>query len=182
MLRPGCPRRRRRLVFLRSFIRSSKLATEGEYMTPAFSRILLAYDESEASRMALRYTCGLAESGAALAVTHAMRESNFIASAATAGGFPPIDPKSTIDAVDESGDFVLKAAVHACGALGIAAEKVFAHGPPVDAVIGAERQMHADLIVVGTHARKGIARAVHGSVAESICERVTYRFSSSHGI
>jgi nucleotide-binding universal stress UspA family protein len=137
-------------------------------MAPAFSRILLAYDESEASRMALRYACGLAESGAALAVTHPMRESNFIASAATAGGFPPIDPKPMIDAVDESGDFFLKAAVHACGALGIAAEKVFAHGPPVDAVGGAGRQVHADLIVVGTHARKGIARAVHGSVAESI--------------
>ncbi len=118
--------------------------------------------------MALRYACGLAEPGATLAVTHAIRESNFIASAATAGAFPPIDPQPMIDAVDESGDAVLKAAVEASAALGIAAEKVFAHGPPAVAVVAAAQQMHADIIVVGTHARKGIARALHGSVAESI--------------
>jgi nucleotide-binding universal stress UspA family protein len=137
-------------------------------MVSAFSRILLAYDESVGSGMALRYACGLAEPDATLAVTHALRESNFIASAATAGGFPPIDPKPMIDAVDESSDSVLKAAVEACAALGIAAEKVFAHGPPADAVVAAGRHVHADIIVVGTHARKGIARALHGSVAESI--------------
>jgi len=118
--------------------------------------------------MALRYACGLAESGARLAVTHAIKESNFIASAATVGGFPAIDPKPMIDAVDESTDSVLKGAVEACAALGIAAEKVFAHGAPVDAVVAVGRQVHADIIVVGTHARKGIARALHGSVAENI--------------
>jgi nucleotide-binding universal stress UspA family protein len=138
-------------------------------MESAFSRILLAYDDSAASHMALRYACGLAESGATLAITHASGESNFIASAATAGAFPPIDPKPMIDAVNaSSGDSVLEAAVGACEALGIAADKVFAHGAPVDAVVAAGQQVHADMIVVGTHARKGLARVVHGSVAESI--------------
>lgn len=137
-------------------------------MAPAFSRILLAYDESAGSRVALRYACALAESGATLVVAHASAGTNFIASAAKAGGFPPIDPQPMIDAVDESGDAVLRAAVDACAALGIAAERVFAHGNPVDAVVAAGRQVNADVIVVGTHARKGIARAVQGSVAESI--------------
>jgi nucleotide-binding universal stress UspA family protein len=137
-------------------------------MAPPFARILLAYDESAASRLALRYACALAESGATLAVTHALAESNFIASAEKAGCFPAVDPKHMIDAVDESGDAVLKTAVDACGALGIAARKIFAHGAPADAVVTAGRQMDADLIVVGTRARTGIARAVQGSVAESI--------------
>jgi nucleotide-binding universal stress UspA family protein len=137
-------------------------------MAPAFSRILLACDNSAGSRMALRYACQLAESEAALAVTHAVRESNFIASAAAAGAFPPIDPKPMMDAVDESGDSVLKAAVDACAALGVAAKKVFAHGAPSDAVVAVARQIDAELIVVGTHGRKGIGRAFHGSVAEGI--------------
>jgi hypothetical protein len=51
-------------------------------MASAFSRILLAYDESDGSRMALRYASGLAGSGATLTVMHALKESNFIASAA----------------------------------------------------------------------------------------------------
>jgi nucleotide-binding universal stress UspA family protein len=137
-------------------------------MAPAFARILLAYDESAGSRLALRYACGLAESGATLAITHALAESNFIASAAKAGCFPAVDPRQMIEAVDESGDAILKNAVDACAALGIAARKLFAHGDPVDAVVAAGRQMDADIIVVGTHARTGIARAVQGSVAESI--------------
>jgi nucleotide-binding universal stress UspA family protein len=137
-------------------------------MAPAFLRILLAYDESAGSQIALRYACGLAEPGTTLSVTHAIAQSNFIASAAKAGAFPPIDPKPMIDAVDEYGDDVLKVAVDACAALGVAAGKVLAHGSPVDAVVAAGRQVQADLIVVGTHARKGIARAVRGSVAESV--------------
>jgi len=137
-------------------------------MAPPFARILLAYDESAGSRIALNYACGLVEPGATLSVTHALAQSNFIASAAKAGAFPPTDPQPMIDAVDEFGDGILKTAVEACAALGIVAHKVLAHGAPVDAVVAAAKQVHADLIVVGTHARKGIARAVQGSVAESI--------------
>ena len=73
-----------------------------------------------------------------------------------------------MDAVDESGDSILKAAVEACAGLGVVAKKVFAHGAPSDAVVAVARQIDAELIVVGTHGRKGIVRAFHGSVAEGI--------------
>jgi nucleotide-binding universal stress UspA family protein len=47
-------------------------------------------------------------------------------------------------------------------------EAVLRCGEPVDQVVNTAKQLHADLIVVGTHGRKGLARAVLGSVAESV--------------
>src|SRR5664279_3621275 len=133
-------------------------------MVLVLSRILLAYDDSAGSRVALQYACALAETGAAVAVAHACKESNFVASAAMAGSFPAVDPTSIIAAVDEQSDLVLKAAVAACAAHGVTAEKVFVHDSPADGLVAAARNMHAELIVVGTHGRKGVARTVLGSV------------------
>ena len=112
-------------------------------MAPPFARILLAYDESAGSRIALNYACGLVEPGATLSVTHALAQSNFIASAAKAGAFPPTDPQPMIDAVDEFGDGILKTAVDACAVLGIVAHKVLAHGAAVDAVVAAAEKLTA---------------------------------------
>jgi nucleotide-binding universal stress UspA family protein len=47
-------------------------------------------------------------------------------------------------------------------------EAVLRCGEPVDQVVNAAKQLHADLIVVGTHGRKGLSRALLGSVAESV--------------
>ena len=44
-------------------------------------------------------------------------------------------------------------------------------GDARDAILEAARQCHADLIVMGTHGRHGLARLVIGSVAESIVRR-----------
>jgi nucleotide-binding universal stress UspA family protein len=41
-------------------------------------------------------------------------------------------------------------------------------GDAVDTVVGVARAVNADLIVIGTHARTGLSRAVLGSVAESV--------------
>ena len=137
-------------------------------MALVLSRIMLAYDDSAGSRLALQYACALAGAGAAVAVAHACKESNFVASAALAGSFPAVDPTPMIVAVDEQSDVVLKAAVAACAAHGIRAEKVFVHDSPADGILTAARNTDAELIVVGTHGRKGLARTVLGSVSERI--------------
>ena len=41
-------------------------------------------------------------------------------------------------------------------------------GTPADEVVRHAAQINADLVVVGTHARRGVARAILGSVAERI--------------
>jgi nucleotide-binding universal stress UspA family protein len=137
-------------------------------MALVLSRILLAYDDSAGSRVALQYACALAGTGAAVAVAHASKESNFVASAAMAGSFPAADPSPMIAAVDEQSDVVLKTAVAACAAQGVRAEKVFVHDSPADGILAAARETNAELIVVGTHGRKGVARTVLGSVSERI--------------
>ncbi|MEZ4240736.1 MAG: universal stress protein, partial [Myxococcota bacterium] len=44
-------------------------------------------------------------------------------------------------------------------------------GPVVDGVLAAAEELGADLIVMGTHGRTGLARMVLGSVAEGVVHR-----------
>lgn len=45
------------------------------------------------------------------------------------------------------------------------------HGAPSEGVVHLARQAEVDLVVVGTHARKGVSRLLGGSVAEAILRR-----------
>lgn len=42
---------------------------------------------------------------------------------------------------------------------------------PRDAIVKAARSIHADLIVIGTHGRRGLSRMLLGSVAEDVLRR-----------
>ena len=44
-------------------------------------------------------------------------------------------------------------------------------GDPRDVVLGVARELAADLIVIGTHGRRGLSRLLLGSVAEDIVRR-----------
>jgi nucleotide-binding universal stress UspA family protein len=46
-------------------------------------------------------------------------------------------------------------------------------GEPSDGILEAARAVRADLIVMGTHGRTGIARLLLGSVAEAVLRRAT---------
>lgn len=71
-----------------------------------------------------------------------------------------------------------------CGAQGSTRIEI---GDPAEVIVGVLREIAADMLVVGTHARKGIARVVLGSVAESLYKRalcpvaVVRRFDQSPG-
>jgi len=54
------------------------------------------------------------------------------------------------------------------GAARVPIEGVLRCGEAVDCIVSLAKQVSADMIVVGTHGRKGISRAVLGSVAESV--------------
>jgi nucleotide-binding universal stress UspA family protein len=54
-------------------------------------------------------------------------------------------------------------------AAGVAEVEVSAwYGPPAEAIVEAARHRKADLIVMSSHGRSGVARLVLGSVAESV--------------
>jgi universal stress protein A len=50
----------------------------------------------------------------------------------------------------------------------IEVERLVAHGMAADAIVEVAKEKHCDLIVLGTHGRKGLARWFSGSVADSV--------------
>jgi len=50
----------------------------------------------------------------------------------------------------------------------VEAEAVVARGVPAEAIVQAAKDTHCDLIVMGTHGRKGLARLLHASVADHV--------------
>ena len=50
---------------------------------------------------------------------------------------------------------------------------LFSTGDPRECVLKAAAAQHADLIVIGTHGRRGLSRALLGSVTESLMRRAS---------
>jgi nucleotide-binding universal stress UspA family protein len=53
----------------------------------------------------------------------------------------------------------------------VAVERRLLAGDPADAIIRVAQETGADMIVMGTHGRRGITRLLMGSVAESVVRR-----------
>ena len=47
-------------------------------------------------------------------------------------------------------------------------ERLVAHGMAADAIVQVAKDQHCDLIVMGTHGRKGLGRLFYGNVADSV--------------
>jgi nucleotide-binding universal stress UspA family protein len=56
---------------------------------------------------------------------------------------------------------------------GIDAQSVVSCGPAWDCIVQTAEAQHADLVVVGTHGRSGVRRALLGSVAEKVVRTST---------
>ncbi len=56
---------------------------------------------------------------------------------------------------------------------GLKAHREVVKGEPVEAIVSAVDQVCADLLVIGTHGRSGVARAVLGSTAEDVLAEAT---------
>ena len=126
--------------------------------------ILVPTDFSETSDRALDYAIDLASRiGASVVVLHAYElpivgfpDGAYVASA---------DVAARISVAAQAG---LEAAVTARIARGVDLKKVLKQDAPWDAVNTVVAEVGADLVVCGTHARKGLAHALLGSVAEKI--------------
>ncbi len=68
----------------------------------------------------------------------------------------------------ESADGNVKRAVELAAKEGVKAEGETIIGKPYEAIVNAAKQKHADLIVVGSHGRRGIERLLMGSVTERV--------------
>lgn len=118
-----------------------------------FRDILFATDFSEASQLAGRTAAELARHfGARLHVLHVV---------------PPVtDPTP--------GPEALRAAAAELGA-GLSVVTAIASGRAASQIVGYARRHAVELIVLGTHGRTGVSRAILGSVAEAVMRRATCR-------
>ncbi len=73
-------------------------------------------------------------------------------------------------AADEEIDTYLAQKEEAVLAMGIPVEIIHARGDPATAIVDMAHDHHADLIVMMTHAREGMSRLIHGSVADRVLQ------------
>ncbi len=138
-----------------------------------FKRILVAVDASETGELALQTAIGLAaESQSELRIVHAVDVSNVNLDS------EQLDHSRLSESIIKSGHDTLRIAEMKAAAVGLAAETELIvletlkqHIP--EAVANDAEAWPADLIVIGTHGRRGLSRLFVGSVAEGIVRVAT---------
>lgn len=129
-----------------------------------YKRILVAVDGSETSGKALAEAIAIArESGGEIHLLHCVDELAYVGAYSYAGAI--------INEVRESGAKLLNEAADTCRAGGVSAGSTFIEAPGEQlgaSVAKQARKCNADLVVVGTHGRRGVDRLVMGSGAEQI--------------
>lgn len=139
----------------------------------AYSKIVVAVDGSSTSDLALGEAIRVAAPGGA----------TVLAVYVVDAGMPMLDagyydPSLLQKAFEESGQRALQAAAQRLAAAGVAHETRLVNEAPVPGDIGASineaaRQWGADLLVIGTHGRRGVRRLMLGSVAEAVIRQST---------
>jgi nucleotide-binding universal stress UspA family protein len=126
--------------------------------------ILVPTDYNATSEAALAYAINLASLvGATVHVLHAYEipvygapDTAFVAS------------PETMQAIKNAAQKGLDAAIARFQPRGVPLEGHLAEGRAWEAILETSARVGADLIVIGTHGRRGIARALLGSVAEKV--------------
>lgn len=132
-----------------------------------YKKILVPIDGSESSLRGLDEAIKLAnETGAALRLVHAVNE--FFIDAGY--GAPFITPE-IIESLREGGKNILNSAAARAGESGLKPETVLLDrlGARVaDLILDQAKEWPADLVVMGTHGRRGLSRLAMGSDAEMV--------------
>ncbi len=132
-----------------------------------YRRILVAIDGSPTANQGLKEAIRLAtDQGARLLLVHVVDE--FI----PLTGFEPLAyTDEYTDALKQVGRKVIERAQDIVRKRGITAQSVLLEsvaGPAADLIVRQAKRWHADLIVLGTHGRRGLRRLVLGSDAEQV--------------
>lgn len=133
-----------------------------------YKQILVPVDGSDTATRALVAALQLArDGGGRVRLVHVVEELAFVDGYDMYGG----QTGELLQVMREAGDKVLDAGLAIARSAGVEADKQLfdKFGERLSEVVaGAARQWKADLIVVGTHGRRGIGRVLLGSGAEQI--------------
>jgi nucleotide-binding universal stress UspA family protein len=130
--------------------------------------ILVAHDFSDTAEGALRYALDLAEKlGAALTIVHAYEVPIY--------GFPegPALVPEMATQLEQASRAALDSVVRRAARPGLVPDSRLRQGPAWSEINTTAKEIGADLIVLGTHGRRGVARALLGSVAEKVVRTAT---------
>lgn len=149
-------------------------------MTTNIQHILVAHDFGETAQTALVYALDLAETlKARVTVVHAYEIPVY--GFAEGLAFAP-DITGRIETVSRQ---ALEGIVARASRPGVQVHGLLRQGPAWSEVAAAAEETKADLIVIGTHGRRGFAHALLGSVAEKVvrtapCPVLTVQGTKGH--
>ncbi len=130
-----------------------------------FKRIIVAIDGSQTSRRAFSAALELAETNGATLQAYYVVES-----APVFYDVPGYDPSVLRDELVEEGSSLGHSALAAMKRRGVEGDVAMAEASSVEDVstliLRAATTFNADLLVMGTHGRRGLQRLIEGSVAE----------------
>jgi|SRR5450631_3895133 len=140
-----------------------------------YQRIFVAIDSSATAQKALEEAIGLANAQAAcLCIASAIDAGPLDQHGMGLGSYIDIDRVK--DQMRESSDTLLDQALAKAVAAGCVAERRLIESTQrrvADMIVDAASQWKADLIVIGTHGRRGFERMLVGSVAENLVRIAT---------
>jgi len=126
--------------------------------------ILHPTDFSESAAFAFRLACSIArDHGGRIIVLHVLQPP-----LTTLGGYPAVPPLP-----DELGEQEVERQLREVKPPrpGVSVEHRLLVGAPVSIILDVARNVPCDLIVMGTHGRKGLGRLLMGSVAEEVVRK-----------
>jgi nucleotide-binding universal stress UspA family protein len=133
---------------------------------PPFARLLVPFDGSEPALAALQLAIAIAQDGAAITVMTVVDEEAVVTQSATT--VVAFDPTPLFEALDQQAHALLADARVRCSADGITAVLETVHDAPVAGIVSLTDAHTCDLVIMGTHARQGVARAFIGSTTEGV--------------
>lgn len=133
-----------------------------------YRQILVPVDGSETANKALQAALDLAkDSGGCVRVIHIIEDLAYAGSYEQFGAYT----EDLLNAIRTAGNDILQDAMMRAQSAGVEADRVLVDsvsGRLAEIVASAAREWNADLIVVGTHGRRGVGRMLLGSGAEQI--------------
>jgi nucleotide-binding universal stress UspA family protein len=140
-------------------------------------RIIVPHDFSETANRALEYGLGLAERlGASVTVVHAYEIPVY--------GFPegPVVTTEMAGQIEKASRSAMDALAKRAKRPGVEVSFALRQGPAWSEIQAVAKETKADLVVIGSHGRRGLSRALLGSVAEKVvrtapCPVLTVRSS-----